>query len=203
MKVRVPPMERSLPTSVPYRSDRIASLEADLDYKEGDDSDALMVQVGIIRALQRRDLDEQEASLRAKYAMDTPRPASRGTTDRLDIPATEQRPEGPATAMAPTQDTRAELRKLAMRLQELTGEAPNAAPPKTEADAIVLAKQLRTAVYDLEHPPAVPPSQGLKAGDRKCSHASHAKEPRFIDSRVYDFSVQKYGKPLCMEHQKA
>lgn len=75
-KIVVEPMERSLPTSVAYRSERITSFRKELDVPE--DAPTPLDKIAKVRAEQLADLDQQEATLRARYDMPAPdRPGER------------------------------------------------------------------------------------------------------------------------------
>lgn len=218
-RITVHAMERSLPTSVPYRSDRITSFSVELD------DHGVAPDQGLLDAIRREqlvDLDNQEAKLRARYAMHQPRPPE-GQAEPAKVPADAKRDV--------TDDTRHELRRLAMRAHEL-GIATDMAPPASEAAAQDLARQLRASIYDAERkaqpsapaaPPApkpaadfygppsapkpaapsYPPGATVPAGRRICADAAHGREPRPITSEEWDFSVKRYARPLCRLHQRS
>lgn len=66
---------------------------------------------------------------------------------------TKPRPHGPLVVANDAKlvpGTRAELRRLGMRFQELTGEPPMGAAIRSEAEASEWVSRLRSATFDLE-----------------------------------------------------
>jgi len=90
------------------------------------------------------ELDAWEKDMRAQVAA-----AAAAAAKPAPAPATGPPPPLPT-------ELRAELRAAAMELQELTKEPVNAAPPKTEADARAMLKQLRAAVFDTKKAKGIP-----------------------------------------------
>ena len=75
VRIIVPSMERSVPTNIPYRSERLASfrVESDIEAGEGIPSPLLLAKV---RAAQLADLDAQEAVLKERWDIFDPKPAA-------------------------------------------------------------------------------------------------------------------------------
>lgn len=109
-----------------------------------ENDDHYQVRAGILADLDRQ-LDAWERDLRAR-ATKAAAPAMPLERD----PDPKKAPQGPAAAMPPTPETRAELRKLASELDRLTGQPVNVPAPKTEADAILLTRQMRASIFDLK-----------------------------------------------------
>jgi len=127
---------------------------------------------------------------------------------------------GPATAMAPTAETLAELRRLAAELGKRTGEPVEIPRPKTEAEAIRLVRQLEA---DLAHespkPPVAPkhppaswtpgderllllPGDQVPAGKRACcNQAAHGKTVMPLSAKVWDYCLAHDSLPLCLACQ--
>lgn len=170
-KFIVGPMERSLPTSVAYRSDRITSFHVEADLELADS------EVQAIRARQLADLDAQEAVLRTRFAMERPetpeeqvkdeaaiagdvrqaaaslkRPSGDfQTADRVAREAATRQSSADAIHYKPrdvTDESADELRRLALRLTDL-GHPHEGPMPSSEADAQALLPKLRAKVYDL------------------------------------------------------
>lgn len=169
-RITLTPPERSLPTNVPYRSDRIAGFTVELDVPDamlGEMKAAFLAHVARLRDLQVADLDAQELLLRARYDMPTPRPspvAEPGgdftTADRLPAVAVQAanapRTTPPPSSLRDVSDgTVDELRRLAGQLSA-AGDSTEWAPPATEADAQALLPKMRARLYDLTKKPAAP-----------------------------------------------
>lgn len=137
------------------------------------------------------------------------------------LPPTDAAPTFITPHDAVDRDTRHNLRVVAMHLQELTNEPVNAEVPKTQAQADKLLTDLKASIRDIEarraQPPAKPaatrgapsaavyaPGAVTPAGLRICSNTkAHGRQPLGIASNVWDFSIDRYGKPLCRDCQTA
>lgn len=230
MKVIIPSMERSLPTSVSYRSDRISSLAFEVDVT-GDEAKALSDEaVAGLRRRQVLDLDAQEAILRAKYDMPQPRPSpvtqpggDFTTADKVPTTPPAPRMTPPPAAMAPVKDgTIDELRAIAGRLTA-AGDSTEWPTPASEAEAQALVPKMRSRLYDITKPamkPAAavgpdfygspPPSKepdalakarGMTGAERRCLDAAHKpSQPRFLTIQEAAVSLTKTGRLLCPTH---
>lgn len=220
MKVVVRGPRRHLPTSVPYRTDPLSAfdVEAEVDGHVGELKGWLALNLPAIRKAQVDDLDAQEAAFCAKYRVTPPQPA---TPPAAPVGATAERALDAARATAAlnngeaprvvvkapepapgalTAATRDELRRLNMRFIELGGE-PVPGVPATETEGQALVRQLADAITIASPPPAdYPPADTIPLKDRWC-RGDHGRERVILESRVYDYSVQHFGKPLCRDHQ--
>lgn len=95
------------------------------------------------------------------------------------------------------------LRELASKLAKETGEPANLAPPTTAAEAEKEIQDLEAAIKALGTGGV---TQGYPAGTeipaklRRCS-GPH-KPPVPISVKVWDYSIEKHGKPLCFQCQE-
>ncbi len=119
----------------------------------------------------------------------------------------------------PSREIISELREAATRLGVLTREPVEVARPKTQAEAEVGLKQLRAAIYDLEHKPPQTATEAVQSpafygatpqvpevpAQRVCSNTRKHRpsEPRFIDTEVARFSLERYGRLLCRPCQQS
>lgn len=145
-------------------------------------------------------------------------------------PAPPPAPTPPPAGTTPPVDgitaaTRHDVRKAALRLQELTGEPVNVAVPETEARGQTLLGELQAAIKDLEdrkaraaqpvgrdgpswydghQNPAYKQGKDLAAGARRCDHGAKPGEGRRCDAPLsvggFNYSINAHGRPLCKDH---
>lgn len=81
---------------------------------------------------------------------------------------------------------------------------PSARPTEVQPAATAPPPAAAAKPTETAPPPQTkwPRSDQVPAGKRICSDVAHKpSEPMPIESRVWDFSVDRYGRPLCMKHQ--
>lgn len=202
---RIPPLGRSVPTPISFQVERLESMEESRVFP--DDADPAVVDAWRreVRARQIAELDDLEVTLLAAY----------GVKPRRPIKATPGPVAPPNVALSVvdgmTSETRHELRKAAMRLQELTREPVEFPAPNTEVAARDLLLQLRADVAAAEAKAEQPTPPDLvsayaapPAAQRVCSNVkAHGRDALHIDGRVYEYSVTRYGRPLCRGCQAA
>lgn len=224
--IQVPPISRSIPTPIQYQVERIESCAYQFD-DEGMDQNDRANRTEAYRGLQVAEMDALDDRVRACYGM-----APRKYGYKPIAAAVQTAPPSADAMRDVTDESRHELRRLAMRLHEL-GQATDQALPASESEAKALAAAMRTKIHALagqaEAAAQAAPAAAVKAGPdfygppatqqkpasaptygpaatvapaaRRCVSASHAREPRPIQSNEWDFSVQRYGRPLCRDCQ--
>jgi hypothetical protein len=123
MKVTLTPPERSLPTSVQYRSERIAAFSVDLDFTKDDGPEKVLAALRAWRDMQFQDLDAQETALRSRFAMDKPKPA----------------PPPPEPA---TREQLSKLRELVSQFRAVAMRDPEVSKPATRDEAAAVIRGL-------------------------------------------------------------
>lgn len=198
-KIIVEPMERSLPTNVNFRSDRIASFrfEDDVHRDVAEKPEMLAAYLGKLRAMQLADLDAQEAVLRARYDMQTvDKPGER----EARIQAARQ-----AQGLPTTNEVAQARANVANGGDFQTADKPIPSTPRQAPET----KAQPASTRPVSGPPSYVTPDGkpfqagssLAAGQRKCSDQEHAAaKPMFISSVDYDSSLRIYGRALCQAH---
>lgn len=103
------------------------------------------------------ELDAWEADMRKMARDRLQAEAQAAAAAKAPSPAPPAAAPAPPAAAAPLpSDLRADLRAAALELQQLTGQPVNTPPPKTEADARKLLKDLRAAVFDTKKAKGLP-----------------------------------------------
>lgn len=123
MKVSLPASERSLPTSVEYRSERISSFAIpELVFADNAPASDILTRIREWRKAQFLDLDEQERDLRARFDMPVPKSA---------------RPSAPVG-----DEQLSKLRELVAEYRRLAMKDPEIAKPTTRDQAAALIRGL-------------------------------------------------------------
>lgn len=198
-RVIVEALERSLPTTVPYRSERMVSFRVELD-------DGLEVGPEIlarIREKQLADLDAQEALLRRRWKMPQPEPSDLARQGGDFITADKAPPRDypiPPIAEPVAQADRPVPAALpTMATKPAASPAPPRGAPATKAQP-VMAPALGHKKPDGT---PFPPGATLRGNERRCSDGEHpANRPLFINNQDWDTSHRLYGVGLCQPHMQ-